>query len=719
MTGRLSRRAFLLGAGGVLAIGVPLAVRQGRLALAEFINGTEVGALAFGDFPKGPALWLQVEADDTVVLRSPKVEMGQGIHTALARLVAAELGVRFEQLRVVQADSASGFGPTNLDTGGSFSTKSLFGPLRSASALVRAAVQAEGARQLGVETAELVEGRVRTARGASRSLGEVVAAHRGDWAWPEDAPLRPLEALRQTLSTRSPRVEDELKLRGRAVYGYDARVPGMHFGAVARPPRYQARLARAAPGAAASVPGVVHVVLEEGFAGVVATSRAAAHEGVRRLDLEWQGGTTLDTAGVEALVTADPDATLVHDGDELEPGEGERLVEAEFRTPFAAHCALEPQAALVDCTSTPIRAHVSSQIPSMAVAALSDALGVRPAEVVVTPTFVGGGFGRKSGHDVVVEAARLSRAARAPVHVGWTRAEELQRDFFRPPTHHRLRAIIDRQGRLRGVEHHIASGDVALSFGANPIPGGESGARVIGFDPGTIISLPGPYAFPSLRVTMKRVKLPVPTGSWRGLGAVPNTFALESFVDDLALELQRDPLALRLELLPDTGEAARLKPLLESVASRSSWATRAGRALGIACGAYHGTNIANVVEASLLDGALRVERVWVAVDPGVLLDEVGALAQVEGGVTWGLSAALREEITLAQGLAVEDSLTAYRFAQSADAPEVSVEFLSSGDTPHGLGEAPLLCVPSAVRAAARALGLGALNRLPLRPQRRE
>lgn len=715
MKAHVSRRAFLLGMAGALVIGVPLAVRQGRLALAEFINGAEVGALAFGEFPTSPALWLEVTPDDTVVFRSPKVEMGQGIHTALARLAAAELGARFDQLRVVQADTASGFGPLNLDTGGSFSTTSLFAPLRQASALVRTVLMAEGARLLGVTAVELTEGRVRAVGGlTSCSLGEVVAAHRGEWGWPEDASLRPLEELRRALRSPSARVEDELKLRGRAVYGYDARAPGMLYGAVARPPRYQARLAHASSGAAASVPGVVQVVIEAGFAGVVAKTRAAAHEGLRRLELDWREGTELDTVGVEALVTADPNATLVHDGAALTPDEGERLIEAEFRTPFAAHCALEPQAALVDCTRVPVRAFVSSQIPSMVVASLSETLGLSPGNIRVTPTFVGGGFGRKSGHDVVVEAARLSRAAQAPVHVGWTRAEELQRDYFRPPTHHRLRAVIDRQGRIRGVEHHIASGDVALSFGANPIPGGELGARVIGFDPGTIISMPGPYAFPSLRVTMKRVKLPIPTGSWRGLGAVPNTFALESFVDDLALALERDPLALRLELLPDVGEAARLKPLLESVALRASWSSRAGRALGVACGAYHGTPIANVVEASIVDGALAVQRVWVAVDPGVVLDEDGARAQIEGGVMWGVSATLHEEVTLSGGLAVEDNLSAYRFARPADAPLIDVAFLSSGDTPHGLGEAPLLCVPSAVRAAARALGLGSLNRLPLR-----
>ena len=710
---RLSRRLLFVAAGGAAAaLGLPLAIGRGRIALTDFINGHEVGALAFGEYPREPAIWLEVTADDRVILTSPKSEMGQGIHTALARLVAAELGVRFEQLVVKQASSASGFTAKNLDTGGSFSSRSLFIPLRTVAAVLRDGLIAEASRSLG-EGVELSGGRLRARSGAELSLGELVSAHRGPWAWPSSAPLRSLETLRAALATPTRRVEDEAKLRGAAVYGYDARVPGMRFGAVARPPRYQARLVRAAEGSAAEVAGVERIVLEDGFAGVVARSRRAAHAAVERLELEWSGGTTLDSAAVEALVRVDGEGTVVHAGDSAVPSAGERLLEAEFRTPFASHCALEPQAALVDCSGPVVRAWVSTQIPSMAIDALSEALGRSASEIVVTPTFVGGGFGRKSGHDVVVEAARLSKAAGVPVHVGWTRAEELQRDFFRPPTHHRLRAVVSEAGAIRAVEHHIASGDVALSFGANPIPGGERGAAIIGFDPGTIISLPGPYGFEQLRVTIKRVKLPIPTGSWRGLGALPNTFALESFLDDVALALGRDPLQLRLEYLSQSDEGLRLRRLLEAVRRSSTWDEPRGRALGVACASYHGTLIATVVEGARRENGLGVERVWVAVDAGVLLDENGARAQIEGGVTWGVSAALKERITFTNGLAVEDSLATYRFAEADDAPEVLIDFLSSGDVPQGLGEAPLLGLPSAIRAAGRTLGFTGLDRLPL------
>ncbi len=714
----LSRRALLIGGAGALAIGIPVVLRRGRLQLVELINSPDLGALAFGTLPTQPALWLEARPDDTLVLRSPKVEMGQGIHTTLARLIAAELGVRFDQVRVVQADTAAGFAPNNLDTGGSVSSKSLFIPARSAAALVREALEAEAARQLGVPVVELVDGRLHAPGvGGARTVGEVVSQHRGDWVWPEQAVLRPIAQVRAALAAGSDGVEDTLKLRGRATYGYDARLPGMLYGAVARPPRYLAQLTRAGAGAALSVPGVVKVVLEDGFAGVVATTRAAASDGVQKLELTWSGGATLGTADVEALVVADPSATLVHDGPPLDANEGESVLEVEFRTALAAHCPLEPQAALVDCSGPKVRAWISTQLPSMALAALSEALGRSPADIVVTPTYVGGGFGRKSGHDVAVEAARLSRAAGVPVHVGWTRQEELQRDFFRPPTHHRLKAVVDARGRVRGVEHHIASGDVALSFGGNPIPGGQWGAQLIGFDPATVIGIPGPYAFPSIRVTMKRIKLPIPTGSWRGLGAVMNTFALESLVNDLAVHTGRDPLELRLELLPDAGEGAKLKALLQAVRASSRWDSRAGRALGVACASYHGTTVANVVQATLNEGQLRAERVWVAVDAGLVLDEVGARAQVEGGVTWGVSAALKEEITLHDGMAVEARLAAYRFAGLRDVPEVSVEFLSTGDEPFGLGEAPLLGVTPALRDAARHLGAVALDRMPLRPGR--
>ncbi len=508
-------------------------------------------------------------------------------------------------------------------------------------------------------------------------------------------------------------MEGAAKGNGSAIFGYDVRVPGMLYGAVARPPRYQATLAAAGPGTAASLPGVVKVVLQPGFAGVVAKTTLAARQAVACLELTWVGGTTIGMKDLEALVTAKDEGVVVHAGAVVAAGPGDRVLERQFRTPLAAHSSMEPQAAMVDCSGPRVVAKVSTQIPSMAIEAIAAATGRPASEIDLTPTLLGGGFGRKGGHDVGREAALLSLAAGAPVLVGWTREEELRHDYFRPPTHHRLRAVIGSNGAIRSVEHHLASGDVALSFGANPLPGGELGARLIGFDPGTAISLAGPYAFPNLRVTITRVKLPVPTGSWRGLGANPNTFALESFVDELAHEVRVDPIDFRLEYLDHDERGARLRALLGAVRRSSAWDARGARALGVACGEYHGTPVATVAEAELEDGVPRVRKLFMAVDPGLLINPDGARAQVEGGASWGVSAALLEQITVENGMAVEQNFTTYRFARMTDVPQVEIEFLSSGDEPRGLGEAPLIAVAAAIRGALRQLGVTQLDRIPL------
>lgn len=719
----LSRRGVLLTASaGALAAGCWLAQRQTRQALATLANSHEIAELAFGDYPRHPDVWLEVCADDLVRLYAPKTEMGQGVHGALAAIAAAELGLRTEQVVVMQADTARGFGRYNLDTGGSFSLRTVTEPLRRAAAALRAKLSSAGAQWMGVPTSavDIRDGVVSGPEGRRLALGLLVQHSGGRWpALPEDP--APRDAATFALLLRRPivRVDLDAKIRGRAVYGFDARHPAMLYGAVAKPPRPGARLVSAARGEAlASDRGLRTVIdVDRGLAGVVAGSRRAAWAALQQLDLRWEGGTEIDSADIDRLVTADTDGILVYASGSASACEKDlRHVEAEFRCAMAAHATLEPQAALVEVRPDGVRAWVSTQIPSMATQAIAEALGRPLSEVVVQPTFIGGSYGRKSGHDVAREAALLSQACGAPVHVGWTRQDEMRQDFFRPPTHHRLRAALDGDGRVRSMRHDVASGDVLLSFGANPLPGGQWLASVLGFDPGAAIGLPGPYRFEHCEVRLRRVRLPVPTGSWRGLGAIQNTFALECFMDEAAAIAGDDPIDFRLRHLPVDGEGPILARLLTALRERARWdepGASTHRPLGVACGVYHGTPIANVVEMASTNQPLRVLRVHVAVELGQIVSRDGATAQVEGGVLWGISAALKEQVHFDRGRLVEDGLPAYPVARLEDMPEVDVLFFESGGPPRGLGEAPLIGVAPAIRNALRLHHAKALRQMPL------
>ncbi len=302
---------------------------------------------------------------------------------------------------------------------------------------------------------------------------------------------------------------------------------------------------------------------------------------------------------------------------------------AEYRTPFAVHAHLEAQAALADVQPDRIRVWCSTQAQSSVQGAVAKALGVDEKLVEVIPTYVGGGFGRKVGDEVAIEAARLSQAAGVPVHVGWTRTEDMRYGYFRPPTHHQLAARLDADGKLAAIEHRQASGDVAFAFLPNflaPIMGADFGAYR-----GALIR----YAVPNKQTVAYRTELPIRTGWWRGLGLLANVFAVESFMDEAAHAAGADPLEFRLRHLDDAVPGqARLKAVLNAAAERGGWNTPApeGRGRGIACCLDVDTAVAMVAEVSVdrAEGKIRVHHVAAAMDPGLVVNPDGARAQVEG-----------------------------------------------------------------------------------------
>jgi isoquinoline 1-oxidoreductase beta subunit len=385
-------------------------------------------------------------------------------------------------------------------------------------------------------------------------------------------------------------------------------------------------------------------------------------------------------------------------------------VEAEYRTPMAYHAYLEPMAAVADVRPDKVEVWASTQAANSLRGAVAEATGRKEEEVIVHPVYLGGGFGRKIDERAAVEAARLSQAASKPVQVAMSRPEDFRSGFVRPPTHNRLRASLSENGDILALEHQTASGEVAFPFLPRVM------GTVLGADFGSYRGATLQYAVPDLQTIAWLVKLPVATGWWRGLGLLANTFAVESFIDELATAANLDPLEFRLRHLPDSEKGQRMRTALQAAAERANWGTTLpqGHALGLAMGYDVGTISVEIAEASFEDGQIRVHKVTAAVDPGLAVNPDGVKAQTEGCITMGLSSTLLEEVQIKDGVLQASNFHQYPLLRNAAAPDIEVLVLSSSETPSGMGEPPIAPIPAAVANAVFMATGQRLRRLPLK-----
>lgn len=711
---KLSRRGFLilLGVGGAgLVVGVQFGVPFARRKIAEFIEGSDG---SFGGVEGEPTAWFEITPDNIVRVYLPKVEMGQGVHTALAQIAAEELEVPWEQIEVRQAGTGQGL-DDSMGTSGSTSVAGLYQPIREAAASMRVMILAEASRILDrpVERLRAEDGQVVDLDDDSRAMayGEVVVEVE-EWTLPDEVPpLKPVGEFK-VVGQSKPRVDIRAKVTGEAVYGYDMRLPGMLYGAVARPPRTWAELLSAGPGKAAGMPGVVQVVVEDGFAGVVAETNYQARQAVQQLELEWGGGLNYQQEDIERMVTVGEgrEVTIQKEGNPNRVLEELETISASYRTPMAFHAHLEAQAAVVDARPDGVDVWVSTQSPVRMRGFVAKVLGRKEEEVTVMPAYLGGGFGRKVGAEVVVEAARLSGAVGKPVHVGWTREEDFLYGYLRPPTHSELRGAANAEGKILAMEHRQASGEVSFPF----FPG--IAKAVLGADFGSWRGAMIPYDVQDKQTVTYLAALPVSTGWWRGLGLLPNVFATESFMDELAVSVGVDPLEFRLRNLPDTDLGERMRQALEAAAKLSGWNKPApeGVGRGVAMGTDAGTVVAEVAEVVMDGSDFRVQKVYAVVDPGLVISPDGAKAQIEGAITMGLSSVLKEAATVKDGLPGQSNFGAYPLLTMREAPELEIQLLQGDDRPHGLGEPPIAPIGAAVANALYDLTGQRIRTLPIR-----
>jgi isoquinoline 1-oxidoreductase subunit beta len=716
---RVSRRRFLI-ASGATGVGLLVVCTGGQFALQRFRSN--IGN-SLPELTSDPNAWLRIEPDNRIRLMINKTEMGQGIATAAAQIVAEELNVPFAQIELVPGNTNE-IPYDDFGTVGSQSVRSLYPALRQAGATARQTLLELAAQQSGrpIEQLSAANGRVSSSDAAfGISYGELVQGRRIVREAKAAVPLKPPSSY-SVIGQDAPRLDIPDKVTGAAVYGYDVQPEGMLHGRVVRPPVFGATLASVDLAAARQEPGVVAVVHEDDFIGVVAETPTQAGIAASKIQAQWrQPERLLQQADVEALLMPDPDATVLRElGDVRRVLAGAaRVISAEYRTGFATQAPIEPQVGVADVQADRATVWVSTQAPFSVRRQVAEITGLEEAQVTVVPTLIGGGFGRKSVSDAAYEATRLSKAVGKPVRVAWTRSEEFSYGFTRPPTSTRFQAALDEAGQIAAWQQDFSSGFVLFGFFPSFL------RLLFGSDFGATRGAVGPYLLTNQRVTATMRDLPVKTGSWRGLGVGPNAFAVEQFMDELALAAGQDPLAFRLRYLPSDGPqgpGTRMRRVLETAARAAGWGSPlppdTGR--GIACGMDAGTYVAEVAEVRVDrgSGAVQVQRIWAAIDCGLAINPNTIAAQTEGGIMMGLSAALKEEITIKDGRWSATSFGEYPFFTIADAPEINVTLIENRETePGGMGEPPLMPAAAAVGNAIAAAVGARVRTMPMTPER--
>jgi isoquinoline 1-oxidoreductase beta subunit len=646
--------------------------------------------------PFAPSVYLSIDREGAVTVYLIRSEMGQGVMTALPMMIAEELDADWSRVRVEQAVESDAHDHGPMYTAASASVISTWTELRRAGSAARAMLIDAAADVWNTRTS-----RCRTEAGVvihvptGRRLpyGDLV-----DRAAGATVPLRPRlkrpEDFR-ILGKPLPRLDVPAKVTGKARFGLDVVMPGLRRAVVVLPPAFGAKIVNVDDAAARAVPGVEAIVPIEGGVAVVASNTFSALEGRAALRVTWSEGTapSLTTADVVATLRgqADQAGTVARAlGDPLAALAAGKRIEADYTAPYLAHATMEPPNCTASVRDGRCEIWAPTQDPGGLRAMAARVTRLPLAAVTVNVTLLGGGFGRRTNLREATHAVEVARAVGHPVQVLWTREDDLRQGHYREAAFHRLTGALDASGRPGAWRHRI----VTASSGWSP-PDGEVDRVAIG----GAASLP--YTLPAQQIEWRSAKLAVPVGIWRSVGYSHAVFAVESFLDELCAAGGRDPVELRLDLLR---EAPRLRACLATAAERAGWGRPlpSGRGRGVAVATCFGSNIALVAEVSPSadGGPPRIHRVVAAIDCGTVVNPDIVAAQVEGGVMFGLAAALHGRIDLDRGGITQSNFHDHPLLRIDEAPMVDAILMPSAAPPGGVGE---VAVPPVAPAVANAL----------------
>jgi isoquinoline 1-oxidoreductase beta subunit len=655
-----------------------------------------------------PNAWLQIDRDGDVTLTVGKSEMGQGVRTSLPMILADELGADWSRVRIVQASTGPDF--KSLNTGGSWSIGGSWKPLRTVGAAAREMLIAAAAKRWATERTNLRTENGFVVDGARRIAFQDLIDDAAKIEVPKNPPLKPASEFR-IIGKRISRIDGCDIVTGKAKYGIDARVPGMLFASIARPPAVGGTVKHFDASKSKNVRGVREVVSISSGVAVVGDDTWAALKGRSFLDVTFDDGPNADFDSerfMETLIDASKRDGVVmsHKGDVAHASPA-KMIEATYVYPFYAHAPVETMNCVAHARPNSCEIWAPTQSPPRVQKLVGRKLGISPDNVKVHVTLVGGGFGRRLSADYAVEAAELSRAIGRPVQVLWTRPDDMQHGHLQHASVHSLRGGIDADGKLVSWSHKKISNPIMT---IDDPPTAAEMADLAAAYRDSAWGVPDiPYAIPNIETSYVRVDSPIRYGPWRAVYAPSSVFARESFFDELAHAAGRDPLQLRLDLTN-----GRLRRVLEALRERSNWN---GRAQGVACNIYDGeTTIAYVAEVSLdAKRVFKVDRVVCVVDCGQVINPIGVEQQVEGGVIWAL-AQLRSQITIRKGRVEQSTYRDYPVPRIDDAPVIETHILPTENAgPTGMGEPPVPpLVPAVFNAYFAASGVR-VRRLPIAP----
>ncbi|HEY7186425.1 MAG TPA: xanthine dehydrogenase family protein molybdopterin-binding subunit [Vicinamibacterales bacterium] len=703
----LSRRTFLktaTAAGGGFMIGAYLP-RRGATALN-----------AAGTFD--PNIWIRINADDSVRIMLTMLEMGQGVMTSMPMLVAEELDFDWKKIKTEWAGADPKYGNPNFGgqqlTAGSNSVRGMWKTLRESGAaarmmLVTAAAQTWGVPENSCTTDNGVV--IHQASGRKVSYGALVDKAAA-LPIPKTVTLKDPKTFK-VLGQSLPRLDVPEKVNGTAGFGIDVKLPGLLTARVVRCPVFGGKVASFNADKAKAVPGVKHVVQISTGIAVVADNYWSASKGAQALDITWDEGTLAKLTSAEILkkqvdLAQQPGKVARNDGNADAALRTDNGFERTFEAPFLAHATMEPMNCTADVRADRCDIYVPTQGQTASQQAAMAASGLPADKVKVHVTYMGGGFGRRGEGDFVTDAVETSKAIGKPVKVVWSREDDMQHDYYRPVSYARMWGAVDASGKPTVFMQRLVQQSLMKRIGGLP----PNGVDFISLDGSANL----PYTIPNIRVEYIEHDPGIPFGFWRSVGASFQGFVVEAFIDELAAAAKKDPFEFRRDLL---GKSPRHKAALELAAEKAGWGKPLpqGRARGIAVMDAFGSILSQVTEVSVdARGNVRVHRVVCTVDTGWVINPDTIKAQMEGGIVYGLTAALKGEITIQNGRVVQKHFGDYQVLRHNEMPEIEVYIVPSTETPGGIGEpSTALAAGSLVNAIAAATGKR-IYKLPIKPE---
>jgi isoquinoline 1-oxidoreductase beta subunit len=715
------------------------------------VSGTVAGGLALGFYlPSGPRVaqaasgesaspnaWVRIGRDNVVTIMCARSEMGQDVYTSMTMLVAEELEVDINKVKVEFAPPAEVYINALLGgqlTGGSTSVRDGWEKLRKAGASARMMLVAAAADEWGVAAGrcKAADGVV-SGPGSQRATYGSLAAKAAQMEIPKEIPLKPASQFKIVGNIRQKRLDTPTKVRGTAQFGIDARIPGMAYAAVVMPPMIGGKVASYSDARAKNYPGVKAVVEYSGGVAVVANDYWTARKAIATLDVRWDGGpkANIDSRSIwEGLESASQQPGVVfreHGDADAGIANAASTVTAEYRLPFISHSPMEPMNCTADVRADKAIIITGTQFQQLVPHVVAGVTGLKPEQVEIQTTFLGGGFGRRLEMDFIIAAAEISKVAGMPVKMVWSREDDMTHDTYRPAGIFKLTAGLDSMGNLSAVKFHSTSPSISVRVFPSIVKNG--------IDPAAVEAIDNfPYtADGGLRFAYQMHDTGVTVGYWRAVSHNLNAVAVESFMDELATAAGKDPIQYRIDML-DMGSTkhqwssnsagvpvgSRMRRVLTEVRKKSGWGKKmpAGSGQGVAVMEGYNTVTAIVADVTVSDTYdVQIDKITAVVDAGVLIHPDQALAQMQSCINFGQTACLWGEITIKDGRVEQNNFDTFRVARINDAPKaMDVHFIKSDSTPGGLGEPGTAVVQPAIANAIFAAVGKRVRTLPYTPE---